>query len=233
MDGVLVDSEEAKISAWLTAVTEVCRPSPALAADLDRYNRGHRGIPRADKFQHVIKFLTVAGCTLPEGALEALLATYAALLEPLAATVPAAPGATEFLLGWPGPVAVATSAPLAEALGHLTRLGFRPMDHVSAYPTAKKDALRELARHTGGAAVFFGDAPSDQAAAQAASLPFVGIGDNVPRSGQGILDHADTLSGLLGREEQIAAAVLEFAVSSRAIDRSRGSLAKRQIRPAR
>lgn len=46
MDGVLVDSEQVKISTWLTAVTEVCRPSPALAAELDRYNRPHPpGLP--------------------------------------------------------------------------------------------------------------------------------------------------------------------------------------------
>jgi beta-phosphoglucomutase-like phosphatase (HAD superfamily) len=216
MDGVLVDSDEAKTSAWLTAVTEVCRPSLALAADLDRYNRCHRGVPRACKFRYVIEVLTAAGCALPDGTLEALLATYAALLEPLLAAAPAAPGAAEFLLGWPGPVAVATSAPLAEAAGHITRLGLRPMDHISAYPTSKTDALKELARQTGGATVFFGDAPSDQAAAWAASVAFVGIGDNVPPSGQPMLDHAATLSGLLGKEEQIAAAVLKLAVSPRA-----------------
>jgi hypothetical protein len=87
------------------------------------------------------------------------------------------------------------------------------MDHISAYPTSKTDALKELARQTGGATVFFGDAPSDQAAAWAASVAFVGIGDNVPPSGQPMLDHAATLSGLLGKEEQIAAAVLKLAVS--------------------
>lgn len=212
MDGVLVDSERVKIGAWLTAVTEVCRPSPALAAELDRYNRGHRGVPRAGKFRYVIEFLTTAGYTLPGGTLEALLARYAALLEPLAAA-PAAPGAAEFLLSWPGPVAVATSAPLAEAAGHLTRLGLRPMDHISAYPTSKADALRELARQTGGATVFFGDAPSDQAAARAARVPFVGIGDNFRLPGQPILDHASTLRELLSRQEQIAAAVLNLAVS--------------------
>jgi beta-phosphoglucomutase-like phosphatase (HAD superfamily) len=219
MDGVLVDSEEVKISAWLTAVFEVCCPSSALAAELDRYNRGHRGVARAGKFRYVIEFLTAADCALPDGALDALLARYAALLEPLLAAAPAAPGAAEFLLGWPGPVAVATSAPLAEAARHLTRLGLRPMDYISAYPTSKTDALRELARQTGGATVFFGDAPSDAAAARTASVPFVGIGDNVPASGQPMLDHADTLSALLGREEQIAAAVLELALSPEAADR--------------
>jgi beta-phosphoglucomutase-like phosphatase (HAD superfamily) len=213
MDGVLVDSEEAKVSAWVAAVIEVCHPSPAQAAELDRYNRGHRGVPRAEKFLYVIEFLTAVGCRLPEGTLGALLTEYAALLEPLVAAAPAAPGAAEFLLRWPGPVAVATSAPLAEAAGHLTRLGFRPMHQISAYPTPKSDALRQLARQTSGATVFFGDAPSDVAAAQAASVPFVGIGDNVPPSVQPMLDHADTLSGLLEREEQIAAAVLKLAVS--------------------
>lgn len=213
LDGVLVDSEQVKIGAWLTAVTEVCGPPPALAAELDRYNRGHRGIPRADKFRYVIEFLTAAGCALPGRTHEVLLATYAALLEPLVAEAPAAPGAVEFLLGWPGPVAVATSAPLGEAAAHLTRLGFRPVDHISAYPTSKTDALRELARQTGGATVFFGDAPSDQAAARAASVPFVGIGDNVLPCGQAMLDHAGTLGGLLGLQEQIAAAVLKLAVS--------------------
>ena len=219
MDGVLVDSEQVKISAWLAAVSEVCRPSAALAAELDRYNRGHRGVPRAGKFRYVIELLTAVGYTLPDGTLEALLARYAALLEPLVAAAPAAPGAAEFLLGWPGPVAVATSAPLAEAAGHLTRLGFRPMDHISAYPMSKADALRELALQTGAATVFFGDAPSDQAAARAASVPFVGIGDKVPLSGQPMLDHATTLRELLSREEQIAAAVLNLAVSPRAADR--------------
>ena len=96
--------------------------------------------------------------------------------------------------------------------GHLARLRFRPMDHISAYPTSKTDALRQPARQTGGATVFFWDATSDQAAARAASVPFVAIGDNVPPSRQAILDHAGTLSGLLGREEQIAAAVLKLAI---------------------
>jgi len=213
LDGVLVDSEKVKIMAWLTAVTEVCRPSPALAAHLDRYNRGHRGVPRTDKFSYVIEFLTGAGCTLPGGTLQALLARYAALLEPLMAAVPAAPGAAEFLLRWPGPVAVATSAPPAEAAAHLTRLGFRPIDHMSAYPTSKTDALRELARQSGGATVFFGDAPADQAAALAASVPFIGIGDRLPPQRQAMLDHAATLSGLLGRQDQIAATVLKLAVA--------------------
>jgi beta-phosphoglucomutase-like phosphatase (HAD superfamily) len=218
VDGVLVDSEEAKIGAWLRAVTGICRPPPGLAAELDQYNRAHRGIPRADKFRHVIASLTTVGYPLPAGALEALLATYATLLEPLLATAPAAPGAAEFLLRWPGPVAVATSAPLAEATGHLTRLGFRPMTSVSAYPTSKTDALRQLARQSDGAAVFFGDAPSDQAAARAACIPFVGIGANIPAPGTAMLDHAQTLSGLLSREKQIADAVLKSAVSPKPAD---------------
>jgi hypothetical protein len=44
----------------------------------------------------------------------------------------------------------------------------------------------------------------------AASVPFVAIGNNVPPSRQAMLDHAGTPSGLLGREEQIAAAVLKL-----------------------
>jgi phosphoglycolate phosphatase-like HAD superfamily hydrolase len=86
------------------------------------------------------------------------------------------------------------------------------MDHISAYPTSQTDALRQLAQQTGGTTVFFGDAPSDQAAARSASVPFAAIGDNVPPSRQAMLDHAGTLSGLLGREEQIAAAVLKLAI---------------------
>jgi phosphoglycolate phosphatase-like HAD superfamily hydrolase len=104
-------------------------------------------------------------------------------------------------------------AAFAEAAGHLTRLCFRPMGHIWAYPTSQTDALRQLARQTGGATVFFGDAPSDQAAARAASVPFVAIGDNVPSSRQAMFDHAGTLSGLLGKEEQIAAAAaLKLAI---------------------
>ena len=123
MDGVLVDSEEAKIGAWLSAVTGVCHPSPELAAELDRYNRAHRGIPRAEKFRHVITSLTAADYTLPADVLETLLATYAA------------------------------------------------------------------------------------------SVPFVGIGSNIPASDHAMLEHAETLGGLLGREEQIADAVLKSAVA--------------------
>jgi hypothetical protein len=93
---------------------------------------------RVGKFRDVIEFLTAAGCTLPDRTLEALLARYAAVLEPPVAAAPAAPGAAEFLRSWPGPVAVATSAPLAEAAGHLASLRFRPMDHISAYPTPKR-----------------------------------------------------------------------------------------------
>jgi hypothetical protein len=43
---------------------------------------------RVGKFRDVIEFLTAAGCTLPDRTLEALLARYAAVLEPPVAAGP-------------------------------------------------------------------------------------------------------------------------------------------------
>lgn len=211
MDGVLVDSEEVKIKAWLTAVTEVCRPSPALAADLDRYNRGHRGVPRVGKFRYVIEFLTAAGCTLPDRTLEALLARYAALLEPLVAAAPAARrnscAAGQVRSRWRPALRSQRRRGTSLACASARWATYRPIPPPKRTPSGNWPG-RPVARPFSP-----GTRPATRRPARAASVPFVGIGNNVPPSRQAMLDHAGTLSGLLGREEQIAAAVLKLAIS--------------------
>ena len=108
---------------------------------------------RVGKFRDVIEFLTTVGCTLPDRTLEAFLARYAAVLEPLVAAAPGCAGRG----GMPAQLARSgrDQRSARRGGGHLARLRFRPMDHISAYPTSKTDALRQPARQTGGATVFF------------------------------------------------------------------------------
>ncbi len=77
LDGVLVDSEATKMSAFHLAVGDVLRPSGEIMDRIDACNRYHRGVPRRDKFT----FATALAAGGHDAAtVQALLSAYATLL---------------------------------------------------------------------------------------------------------------------------------------------------------
>lgn len=197
LDGVLIDSETVKITAWIEAVDSVLAPAPELRAALDSYNRSQRGIPRRTKFAHAVD-----ATDAPLDRVDLLLENYARLLRERSAEVVAMPGAAAFLDAWPGPLAVASSAPISEVEASLDRLSLGPFAHIFGYPISKADALRELSGNS-TRVVLFGDAAADRAAAQSARVPFVGIGPAVGHATTD-LDHGGTLDDLLPRIPRLA-----------------------------
>jgi beta-phosphoglucomutase-like phosphatase (HAD superfamily) len=192
LDGVLIDSEAVKIAAWIETVDSVLAPGSALRATLDNYNRSQRGIPRRIKFTHAVD-----ATGAPHDQVDVLLEHYARLLRERSAAVVAMPGAAAFLDASPGPLAVASSAPIGEVELSLERLSLGPFARIFGYPMAKTDALRELSENSTGV-VFFGDAVADRAAAQSAGVPFVGIGPAVGHA-KTDLDYGSTLHDLWPR----------------------------------
>jgi beta-phosphoglucomutase-like phosphatase (HAD superfamily) len=197
LDGVLIDSETVKIGAWIEAVDSILAPAPELRTSLDSYNRSQRGIPRRIKFAYAVD-----ATSAPLDCVDLLLEHYARLLREQSGAVTATPGAAAFLDVWPGPLAVASSAPIGEVEVSLDRLSLGPFTHIFGYPISKTDALIELSKNS-TRVVFFGDAAADRAAAQSAGVPFVGIGPAVGHTTTD-LDHGGTLDDLLPRVPRLA-----------------------------
>lgn len=205
LDGVLVDSEATKIAAFLQSVEQVLAPADLLLLDVDAYNRAQRGVPRRLKFDWAVQ--RVRGEKRPD-LTRRLLRMYADLLAEALEEVPAMPGAIPFVETWPGPVAVATSAPRDEAQRHLVRLGFRLPSRLFDGSTPKPDALRQLARQSSAQTIYFGDAQADLDAAREAGVKFVAIGRALEEVvDQALLCHATNLEELLPRQAELISAV--------------------------
>lgn len=209
MDGVLIDSEAAKISCWIQAVSTVLSPDANALQRLDSYNRSHRGVPRTVKFAHAARVMGA-----DDHLVSKMLGTYAELLEVALAQPRAFDGSREFVRNWPGDIAVVSSAPEGEVGSLLGMLGYRIFDHIFGFPTSKSDALSRLSSRY-DALVFFGDAPADRNVARAKGVPFVAIGEAItPDSSD--LAAAATLGELVGQETHLAvAASIPCARSSR------------------
>lgn len=200
LDGVLVDTEALKASAWLLAVQQVADPPRAVLGDLDTYNRSRRGVPRREKFEHVAACLGE-----PPERVEGLLAAYADLLSAGLARAEALPGAREFVRRWRGARSIVSSAPTEEIHSHLGRLGFPRFDAIYSSTTAKEAALRDFeSRH--GNTVFFGDAVADAQAASRIGCAFVAIGPNRMSFDTNAVASADNLASLLHRVSELGRA---------------------------
>jgi beta-phosphoglucomutase-like phosphatase (HAD superfamily) len=169
MDGVLLDSEHIKLTAWSRAVAEVLNPTLSDLEVLNRYNRRARGIPRITKFEYVLHYLGAH-----RSQLGSLLDRYELLLADRMIELKPMPGAIEFVSAWPGRRWVVSSAPSANIAGLVSRAGFPPFDRVCGYPTTKVAALSAARRL--GTTVYFGDAAADRDAALVADVAFVAIG---------------------------------------------------------
>lgn len=100
-----------------------------------------------------------------------------------------------------------TSAPDAEAVGHLQRLGFRAAGFIYDGRTPKEAALRRLAEATGAPILWFGDAQADADAGSAADVGFVALGPRFEAlAAARVLARAPNLLALAGRQVELARA---------------------------
>jgi phosphoglycolate phosphatase-like HAD superfamily hydrolase len=176
MDGVLIDSERVKLTAFEEAVAEVCRPDGTRMKAVAAYNAASRGVPREQKIEHVLR--EILGATT--GLLPAVAARYA---DKLAARLPlCAPvrGVAGFLSAVDAQLHVASSAPVSEIRANLERHDLlHHFASVSGHPLTKTQVLTDLRRsHPTAKVVFFGDAPADLAAARAAGVAFAAVDPN-------------------------------------------------------
>ncbi|MGH3275947.1 MAG: HAD family hydrolase [Streptosporangiaceae bacterium] len=206
LDGVLVDSESAKIAGFLAATVCVLDLDEAAASWVDTFNRRNRGVPRRSKFATIAERF---GPAQPEGVVEALLDAYAEELERRLPEAPAMPGAGEFVDSWPGPRALVTSAPHREAVWQLQRLGIR-ISRIFDGTTTKADALRQVAAE-GAPLVFFGDAPADLDAACEAGVAFVAVGGEfgpkLTAADDTVVAQVSSLRDAVGKEDIARAAI--------------------------
>jgi beta-phosphoglucomutase-like phosphatase (HAD superfamily) len=213
LDGVLVDSESVKLTAWSQAVVAVLDPPAEQLAELDRYNRDHRGVPRREKFEVVLR--RVLGVVRADE-LRQLLDAYEQVLAPGLVRVPALPGAQRFIGTWPGPVYLVTSAPEPEARAQVGRLGFREFDGYFSGSLSKAQSLRVI-HESNEAIVFFGDAAADARAAREAGCAFVAVGPRRQEFDVDALRSVQTLEQLLEEEDSMANAVPDHPRVPRAV----------------
>ena len=176
LDGVLVDSEPVKLRSFAEACRDVWRLSDEELQTIHAYNARQRGIPRRQKFEFVHRHLVMRG---DNASVTRVMERYGELLEQRLPSVALLPGVRDFLDTVPGRRFVLSAAPEDEVTTQLIRHridGY--FEALFASATAKADTLRRIARAVDGPLVFFGDAPSDQAAAVATGVRFVPVNPN-------------------------------------------------------
>lgn len=171
MDGVVFDSEMAKINAF----ANLFRQYPRQIDEIDAYNRVNRGIPRQHKFLHVIT--QILHLQSDERLIDTLNRQYSAEVLTEMQQVPLIPGITEFLCSKDIVFFLNSSAPLSEIQQILT---LRNMSHyfkeIFGYPSSKTEVLFSLKmRNPTHSIIFFGDALADYEAAMAADVRFIGV----------------------------------------------------------
>ena len=171
LDGVIVKTNLVKHDAMLALFAD----DPARQASVSAFILAHGGVPRRHKLTALLH--ARLGTAPSEAAIEALLARYAAALAHQLAAAPMVEGVEAFLASWPGPMYVCSSAPVPEVHSQLSG---RALDArfaaVYGGDTPKCEALRQIAdANPGRRVVFFDDAVSDHAAAQAAGVAFVAV----------------------------------------------------------
>jgi phosphoglycolate phosphatase-like HAD superfamily hydrolase len=176
LDGVLVDSEPVKLRSFAEACRDVWRLSDDELQTINAYNARQRGVPRRQKFEFVHRHLVMRG---DNSSVTRVIERYGELLEQRLPAVSLLPGVREFLETVPGRRFVLSAAPEDEVTTQLVRHridGY--FEALFASAASKADTLRLIAKAVDGPLVFFGDAPSDQAAAVATGLRFVPVNPN-------------------------------------------------------
>jgi phosphoglycolate phosphatase-like HAD superfamily hydrolase len=175
-DGVLADSVEVKTSAFEALYLQ---HGPEVAADVVRYHREHGGMPRREKFRHFEARLL--GRQADEAELDRLCEAFSRLVLDGVVAAPEIPGALAFLRRWHGrvPLFVDSATPDQELAVILKRRGLDGYFEAAYGSTRTKAENLASILAAGGYApektLFFGDALSDHAAAQACSARFLGI----------------------------------------------------------
>lgn len=171
MDGVVFDSEIAKINAF----ANLFREYPKQLNAIDTYNRATRGIPRRHKFLHVIT--QILHLPPDDHLLDSLHKKYSIEVLREMEQVPLIPGMAEFLCVKNIAFFLNSSAPLIEIQQILTVRNMRHhFQEIFGYPSSKAEVLHSLkAQNPTHNIVFFGDALADYEAAMAASVRFIGI----------------------------------------------------------
>ncbi|MBR7831866.1 HAD family phosphatase [Actinospica durhamensis] len=201
MDGTLFDTEGVKLASFRDAFAPLCANEEQLG-QVDAYNTAHRGIPRAEKFQHILTDILGQ----PPRLQDEVDARYAHLLEQRLGQCPPIAGLAEFIAAVAAVRYVVSSAPEAEIHRMLTGHGLDAAFHgVFGRRWTKTQALGEIcARHRDEHVVFFGDAPADRDAARQAGVAFIAVNPNAALKAQvqdSIADYTyldqDTLAALL------------------------------------
>lgn len=209
LDGVLVDSEAVKLRCFAEACRDVWRLSDDELESIQVYNARQRGVPRRQKFEFVHRHLVMRG---DNASVSRVVERYGELLAVALPGVPLLPGVREFLDVVPGRRFVLSAAPEDEVTEALIR---HRIDHafeaLFASAAGKADTLRRISAAVDGPVVFFGDAPSDQAAAVATGVRFVAVNPNDhlrPLVSEWVPDFTD-----LGSVRRLAGLPLDLEVS--------------------
>ena len=209
MDGTLFDTEGVKLASFRDAFAPLCADEAQLG-QVDAYNGAHRGIPRAEKFQHVLTVILGQPLQLQDE----LDARYADLLEQRLGQCPPIAGLAEFIAAVAAVRYVVSSAPEAEIHRMLTGHGLDGAFHgVFGRRWTKAQALGEIcSRHRDEHVVFFGDAPADREAARQAGVAFIAVNPNTALEAQvegSIADFTrldpDTLAALVASSDAASA----------------------------
>jgi phosphoglycolate phosphatase-like HAD superfamily hydrolase len=176
LDGVLVDSEPVKLQSFAEACRDVWRLSDEELQTIQVYNARQRGVPRKQKFEFVHRHLVMRG---DNASVSRVNERYGELLAQRLVSVPLLPGVRHFLETVPGRRFVLSAAPEDEVTNTLLRHGIDgAFEALFASAAGKAETLRRIAAAVEGPVVFFGDAPSDQAAAVATAVRFVAVNPN-------------------------------------------------------
>lgn len=176
LDGVLVDSEPVKLQSFADACRDVWRLSDDELQSIRVYNARQRGVPRRQKFEFVQRHLVMRG---DNASVVRVLERYAELLEERLPAVPLLPGVRAFLDLVPTRRFVLSAAPEDEVTAQLVRHGIDgAFEALFASAAGKAATLRRITAAVDDPVVFFGDAPSDQAAAVATGVRFVPVNPN-------------------------------------------------------
>lgn len=181
MDGTLFDTEAVKMACFRDAFAPLCTNDDELR-EVEVYNAAHRGIPRADKFRHVLSAILGQ----PQRRQDEVAERYARLLEDGLSRCRPIPGLKQFLADVAATRYVVSSAPEAEIArllaGHGLDDAFRG---VYGSRWTKAQALAEIRlRHADARVLYFGDAPADREAAKLAEVGFVAMNPNAALKAQ-------------------------------------------------
>jgi beta-phosphoglucomutase-like phosphatase (HAD superfamily) len=176
LDGVLVDSESVKLQSFAEACRDVWRLSDEELQTIRVYNGRQRGVPRRQKFEFVHRHLVMRG---DNASVTRVVERYGELLEQRLPAVALLPGARQFLETVPAQRFVLSAAPEDEVTTQLIRHRIDgAFEALFASAVGKAETLRRISAAVEGPVVFFGDAPSDQAAAVATGVRFVAVNPN-------------------------------------------------------